>query len=205
MSGSSLQPKRQSLLKNTKFDTILCNLDLSDSSLLNIFKLYSSKIPIIALSQDDSPKAVQVATKLGAKDFILKDKLNIKWIPRSLHSVVQQQRKHDKRSRLQSVLNNSDARVILKEMLNSNLPIVQRVYSTQLNKLEVNEVINDMYKLNINDVLKKGTNAIELLSSSDLVIKRQLEMSIACPQCRSPDLISHYLCPFCNQSDFVAT
>jgi DNA-binding NarL/FixJ family response regulator len=192
------------LLKNTKFDTILCNLDLSDSSLLNIFKLYSSKIPIIALSQDDSPKAVQVATKLGAKDFILKDKLNIKWIPRSLHSVVQQQRKHDKRSRLQSVLNNSDARVILKEMLNSNLPIVQRVYSTRSNKLEVNEVINDMYKLNINDVLKKGTNAIELLSSSDLVIKRQLEMSIACPQCRSPDLISHYLCPFCNQSDFVA-
>ncbi len=164
------------LLKNTKFDTILCNLDLSDSSLLNIFKLYSSKIPIIALSQDDSPKAVQVATKLGAKDFILKDKLNIKWIPRSLHSVVQQQRKHDKRSRLQSVLNNSDARVILKEMLNSNLPIVQRVYSTRSNRLEVNEIINDMYKLNINDVLKNGTNAKEKFKIGDEVL--------VCPHCK---------------------
>jgi CheY-like chemotaxis protein len=75
-------------LRNERFDAILCDLKVSDPNVLKIFTMYSSRTPIVAISVSGDPKFIQMATKAGAMDYIIKSELGIKRVPRSLHSVV---------------------------------------------------------------------------------------------------------------------
>jgi hypothetical protein len=45
-------------------------------------------MPIVAISISGDPKFIQMATKAGAMDYIIKSESGIKRIPRSLHGVV---------------------------------------------------------------------------------------------------------------------
>ena len=75
-------------LKNESFDAILCDLKVSDADILKIFTQYSTSMPIVAISISGDPKFIQMATKAGAMDYIIKSKLGVKRVPRSLHGVT---------------------------------------------------------------------------------------------------------------------
>ena len=75
-------------LKNESFDAILCDLKISDPDTLKIFAQYSTTVPIVAISVSGDPKFIQMATKAGAMDYIIKSELGIKRVARSLHGVV---------------------------------------------------------------------------------------------------------------------
>ena len=75
-------------LKNEPFDAVLCDLKLSDPDTLEIFRQYSHKAPIIAISISENPKFVQVAAKAGAMDYVVKNKRGVEMVPRTLHGAT---------------------------------------------------------------------------------------------------------------------
>lgn len=78
----------QSLLARQKFDAVLCEMDLSDVNSMDLIKDLSGRLPVVAISASDDPRQIQIATKAGAVDYIVKNDVGILWIPRSLHTAT---------------------------------------------------------------------------------------------------------------------
>ncbi len=178
-------------LREGTFDAILCDSKLSDPHIVNIFKEYSSKIPIVAISVSDDPKLVQLATKIGAVDFIVKNDAGVKWIPRSLHTVTNEWRKKASLSSITRILENPNSKKVLKYFLGSKGPIKQEIHCNLTYDHRSDEVITDI------------GNALESLVNAGFIAKRPIELVLACSRCYSVNITQHYLCHNCNSSDFV--
>jgi DNA-binding NarL/FixJ family response regulator len=178
-------------LREETFDAILCDSKLSDPHIVSIFKEYSSKIPIVAISVSDDPKLVQLATKAGAVDFIVKNDAGVKWIPRSLHTVTNEWRKRASLSSITRILENPNSKKVLKYFLDSKGPIKQEIHSNLIYDHKSDNVITDV------------GNVLESLVNAGYIVKRPIELVLACSRCNSVNVTQHYLCHNCKSSDFV--
>src|SRR5205085_4634612 len=108
---------------------ILCELKLSDGDVLDIFKQYSNKIPIVAISTSEDPKLIQIATKAGAMDYIIKNELGTRRIPRSLHGITNEWIKQIKLSNVKRLLNDEYVKQFLKDLISNGSPLKEQINS----------------------------------------------------------------------------
>jgi CheY-like chemotaxis protein len=173
-----------------KFDVILCDLNLNDKALVNLFNSYSKRIPIVAISASDNPRDAQIATRMGAKDFIVKNDGGIRWLPRALHTTASEWQRQIKKQRLLD----PNAKRLLKFMLSIASPLRQKVDSRIVVAAEATGEIAKEIDIN---------NTLEKLIVSHYIVRQPLELTIGCPICKSSNIKSRYICRNCGASNFV--
>lgn len=181
----------QSLLASKKFDAVLCEMNLPDVNAIDLFKNLSSKLPVVAISTSDDPRQVQIATRAGAMDYIVKNDAGIRWIPRSLHTVANEWGKQRGGSREYHVLDDPDVKRLVLHMLQTGSPISQHI--TPRSWLDFTGDDSD----------KDYTRELQLLEEADYVRKEQESMNPSCSKCNSILLVARHTCPSCNNSNFT--
>lgn len=181
-----------SLLKTTPFDVLLCELKLPDMNAFDIIKQLSSKLPIIVISGSDDAKVVQLTTRAGALDYIVKNDMGIKWIPRSLHTVVNEWKKQTSRAGKNIILENKHARKIVKDMIKGGVPIKEQICS----RVSVGQKFAD-------ESTDEYLTALKSLTTTGFVTKQLAGMSPACPKCECVSVAVRYVCQKCGNSDFT--
>ncbi|MDQ5870247.1 MAG: hypothetical protein M3530_11055, partial [Thermoproteota archaeon] len=177
-------------LKGGHYDAILCNFEPSDAHVIELFKQYSHKMPIVAMSVSEDPKLVQLAGKTGALDYIIKNDSGLKWVSRSLHKVTSEWNQKTRISENQKLLMAPPVRKILKEMM-ATTRVTQRIQS----KIEYDsKIINSM---------KEHERSLQSLINEGYVVKEPTQLKLACPNCKSINLVTNYLCQNCNSSNFT--
>lgn len=193
---STLAEATEKLQKNN-YDLILC--DFSIVGIAAMFSAYSKKVPIVVLSTSDSTRDAQVAARMGAIDYIIKNDDGMKLIQRTLHTAVGQWRRKSKEKKL---LLNQQSRKILKHMLgNSN--VIKERYDSNIALIDNNEKNLKTIGTDYENNDKTTRDNLEKLVSSNFLTKYPSELTIACPKCQSVNINSHYICQNCNSSDFV--
>jgi CheY-like chemotaxis protein/nucleoside diphosphate kinase len=184
-------------LQNDKFDLILC--DFGILGIARLFTNYSKKIPIVVMATSDNPRDAQLATKMGAIDFINKNDEGMKLIPRTLHTAVVEWKRKNKEKKL---LLDLHSRKILKYML-ANSSVIKERYDSKTT-LTDNKGKNFKNLIKDFETSEKTTiENLEKLVSANYLTKYPTGLTIACPKCQSIDLNSHYICQNCNSSDFI--
>jgi hypothetical protein len=146
---------------------------------------------------------VQLATRAGAMDFVVKDDSGIKWIPRALHTAVNEWTKRTKQSDKTTIIDDPNVKKLLKYMMKltasrkqhyNTVPLViQQIISKIAFDLEAEgkETFNDSAKI-VNSLVKSG-----------ILKEQQIELIPTCPKCKSGKITPHYYCQNCNNSNFV--
>jgi len=179
------------------YDLILCDFNIV--GIANLFSTYARKIPIVVMSTSDNTRDAQLATKMGAIDYIIKNDDGMKLIQRTLHTAaVEWKRKHKEKK----LLLNQQSRKILKHMLTNSSVIKER---NDFNVTLIDSQGKDFRNL-IKDFEISGRTTVdnlEKLVSSNYLTKYPNGLTIACPECQSANINSHYICQNCNSSDFI--
>jgi CheY-like chemotaxis protein len=190
------------ILESKNFDLILCDMMTSQKILKDFFNMYEQKVPIIAVSNIVDPKIAYLSAKMGAKDYIVKNEKDLRTISRSIHKVYLEDLKEKEKKNSISLLNDTDTRNVLRDLINTELPITQRLNTTFENDILINETIKNTYNIQANDILSKNRNILKSLIKMDLLDKEFIEQTVACPNCKSVNLFIHYICDNCKNSNF---
>lgn len=178
------------MLKNGKYDAILCNFNPYDKPTVEFFSHHSRNIPIVAMSVSEDPKMVQIAGRAGARDYIVKTDLGIKGIARSLHKVTIDWSRKSKISEHQRLLLMPTARKILKELM-AGSSLGQKIHS----RIEYDsKTINS---------LRDHEKTIQSLMNASYIVKSPTQLKLSCPGCKSINLMINYLCQNCKASNFI--
>jgi CheY-like chemotaxis protein len=184
-------------LQNENFDLILCDFNIL--GVARLFSNYSKKIPIVVMSTSHSTRDAQLATKMGAIDYLIKNDDGMKLIQRTLHTAALEWKRKHKEKKL---LLNLQSRKILKYML-ANSSVIKERYDSNT-ALTDNQGKNFKYLIKDFDRNEKSTvDNLEKLVSAKYLTKYPNGLTIACPKCQSVNISSHYICQNCNSSDFV--
>ncbi len=193
---STLAEATERLQKNN-YDLILC--DFSIEGVAAMFSAYSKKVPIVVLSTSDSTRDAQLAARMGAVDYIIKNDDGMKLIQRTLHTAFGQWRRKSKEKKL---FLNQQCRKILKHMLgNSN--VIKERYDSNIALIDNNGKNLKTIGTDYENEDKTTRDNLEKLVSSKFLTKYPSELTIACPKCQSVNINSHYTCQNCNSSDFI--
>lgn len=184
-------------LQTDTFDLILCDFNIL--GIARLFSNYAKKIPIVVMSTSHSTRDAQLATKMGAMDYLIKNDDGMKLIQRTLHTAALEWKRKHKEKKL---LLNLQSRKILKHML-ANSSVIKERYDS-------NTTLTDNQGKNFKNLIKdfepsdKNTvDNLEKLVSANYLTKYPNGLTIACPKCQSVNINSHYICQNCNSSDFV--
>jgi hypothetical protein len=93
-------------------------------------------------------------------------------------------------------------RVILRELLVSDLPISQRIVSKCVNEIPIDDSIRKAYGIKSNEILTKNPEILEKMVKMKIVVKENIGQTIACANCDSVNIYANYHCPNCNNSRF---
>ena len=184
-------------LQDNTFDLILC--DFGIEGIARLFSNYAKRIPIVVMSTSDNTRDAQLATKMGAIDYIIKNDDGMKLIQRTLHTAALEWKKKHKEKKL---LLNQQSRKILKYML-ANSTVINERYDSNITLTDSNgKNFKNMIK-DFETSEKTTVDNLEKLVSSKYLSKFPHGLTIACPQCQSVSINSHYICQNCSASDFV--
>ncbi len=175
---------------------------ISPDILKEFFDKYSKKIPIIFVSSSKDPKMAYLASKMGAKDYLFKDKEGFKNISKSLHTIHLKWIKDSKQKDSMQLLNDPNMRIVLKDLINTELPITQRTNSSFVSEIQVNDVIKNTYDIQINDILHKNPKILESLVRMEFTKKEYIGQTPACPNCKSVNIFTNYFCSKCKNNTF---
>ncbi len=190
------------VLDNQNFDIALCNLNAPPKLLKEFFQKYSEVLPIIAFSSSDDPRLAYVAANLKAKDIIFSKQLNSKEISRTLQRIRFEWVEEQKGRMIDQFFQESENRVILRELLISDMPISQRIVSHCINEIELNDSIKKAYGIKTNEILVKNPNILDTMVKMNVVIKEHMGQTLACLNCNSVNIYTNYYCNKCNSSKF---
>jgi DNA-binding NarL/FixJ family response regulator len=177
-------------LSKGHYDAIVCHYDPSDKKIVGFFNQFSRKLPIIAMSISEDPKLVQLVGKAGARDYIVKNDSSINRLPRSLHKVTNDWARKSAISDYQKLLSTPSVRKILKE-LTSGARLSQKLQS----KVE--------YDSKLINSIKDHEKALQNLINASYLVKQPTQLKLACPACKSINLVTNYLCQNCRASNFT--
>lgn len=181
----------KSLLDKEKFDAILCEMNLPDYEALDLFGELSNKFPVVAISQSDDPRQIQVATRAGAMDYIIKNDAGILWIPRSLHTATNEWNRRKRTLKKNSVLEDPDVKRLVLHMLQTGSPLTKRLTARSGLDFAGDESDRDY------------TRELQMLEAAEYVRKEHTSVNPSCPKCNSAHLVTGYSCSTCNGSDFT--
>ncbi len=192
------------IIESKNYDLILCDMLTSTDVSKKFFTKYSHKIPIIALSSTMDPKFAYTAAKMGAKDYITKNEDGLKSISRSLHKVYYDWTKDTEQKNAIQLLNDPKVRIVLKDLINTELSITQRVSTTFVNDLQINDTIRNTYNIQANDILAENPYILKSLIRMEFVKKEFVGQTLGCPNCKSVNIFANYFCDNCKNSNFIS-
>lgn len=167
------------------------------------FEKYSNKIPIIALSSSKDPKIAYSAARLDAVDFLYKDQQCFEQISSHIQRNQDEWKKKMEEVKNVALLRDSTCRKIIKDLINTELPITQRINSTLTTEIDLNEVINTNYGIQSKDIIASNPGILDSLLDMNLVTRANTEQTLSCPKCNSVNLFAHYYCKKCKHTRFV--
>jgi CheY-like chemotaxis protein len=189
-------------IESKNYDLILCDMSFPSESLKDFFNRYSKKIPIVATSASKDPKIAYSAARMGARDYIHKTIEDFKKISKTLHNVHLVWIKDKEQKDSLQLLNDPNIRIVLRDLINTDLPIYQTISVSVLNKMQINDTIKNTYNIQANDILLKYPHILKTLSDLDYLKKESVEQTLACPNCKSVNIFAHYSCDKCKSSKF---
>ena len=190
------------IIESKNYDLILCDMNAPKDILKEFFDAFSQRIPIIAISSIIDPKIAYISAKMGARDYIIKNDNDLKKISKTIHKIyLEWIKEKEKRNSLQ-FLKNSDVRIVLRDLIKTEMPITQRLNTEFINNIYINETIKNTYNILANDILAKNQNIIKSLIKMQFLEKELVEQTIACPNCKSVNIFVHYFCDNCKNSNF---
>lgn len=182
----------------TEFDLVICNI-IDKDILMNDFVItFSKKIPLVAICRSDDSQLIMNAAGLGIKHLVSADTFGIRYLAKTIHNSYSEWIKEMKRFSLRPVLENHITRLVLRDMLLTELPIQQKVKSHFANELEVNSVIKDSYGIKINELIRSDFLPIDMLVKDKYLTKTRVKSTLICPNCKSVDLDTTYGCTKCS-------
>ena len=143
----------------------------SPEILKEFFSKYSQKIPIMAISSSMDPKIAYLAAKMGAKDYITKNKQELKSISKSLHKVYLDWIKEREQKNSLQLLNDQNIRLVLKDLINTDLPITQRINTSLASDIQINDTIKNSYDIQANDIIAKYPHILKSLIKLKFITK----------------------------------
>ena len=105
-------------------------------------------------------------------------------------------------NKIDSFLRDPQNRIVLRELLMSDLPITQRIISSCVNEIQINDAIQRSYNIKTNDILSKDPHILDSLVKMDIVIKENIGQTLSCPNCDSVDIFANYSCNKCYGASF---
>lgn len=189
-------------LDKQNFDIILCNMNAPPKLLKDFFQKYNRILPMVAFSSTDDPKLAYVAANLKAKDFIFSKKLNYKEISQTLQKIRLEWVEEQQGMMLNHFLHDPRNRLILRELLVSDLPISQRIVSNCINEILIDDSIKKAYGIKTNEVLLKNPDILDTMVKMNVVVKEKIGQTIACLNCDSVNIHTNYYCSNCNSNRF---
>ena len=190
------------ILESKNFDVILCDMSVPQKQLKGFFNMFEQKIPIVAVSNTMDAKIAYLAAKMGAKDYILKKNNDLKNISRLLHKVYLEDIKEKEKNNSLQLLNDMNIRIVLRDLINTELPIIQRLNTSFENDILINETIKNAYNIQANDILSNNPHIVKTLIKMNFLDKEFIEQTVACPNCKSVNIFIHYSCDNCKNSNF---
>ena len=190
------------IIESKNYDIILCDMGASPEILKEFFIKYSQKIPIIAISSSMDPKTAFAAARMGAKDYITKNQEDLKNISKLLHKVYSNWIKDKEQKNSMKLLNDPNIRIVLKDLINTELPITSRINSSFTTDIQINDTIKNAYDIQANDILAKHPYILKSLIKLEFIIKESIGQTLACPNCKSVNIFAHYFCDNCKNSNF---
>ena len=185
-----------------EFDIVICNIVTNDLMMSDFIMTFSKRIPIVAICRSDDVQLIMNSAKLGIKHLISSDTFGIRYLSKTIHTVYSEWIKEMKRFTLRPVLENHVTRLVLRDMLLTELPIQQKVKSHFANELEVNSVIKDSYDIKVNELIKTDFLPIDFLVRDKYLTKIKVKSTLICPNCESVDSDTTYLCTRCSGNLF---
>jgi len=191
------------LVQSTKFDVIICDI-LEDSTIAEDFILgYSKSIPMAVFYRSSDLQLVLKTAKLGIKDIISSDEIAIKYLTKTLHNIYSEWIKQRKKFLLKPVLEDPNMKIILHDMLLTELPIFQKVRSYFTIEVDINSIIKESYNLKVNELIKSNSDIIDSLVKEKFLIKNKVKNILVCPNCDSVDLDINFQCHSCDNKLFT--
>ncbi|HYF99525.1 MAG TPA: hypothetical protein VD815_05500 [Candidatus Saccharimonadales bacterium] len=190
------------VLDNQYFNIVLCNMDASPKLLREFFQKYNQILPLIAFSSSDDPKLAYLAANLKAKDIIFSKQLDYKEVSQTLQRIMSEWVEEHKGMMIEQFLQDPQNRVILRELLFSDLPISQRIVSNCINEIQIDDSIRQAYDIKTNEILIKNPNILDTMVKMNIVVKEQIGQTLACLNCNSVNIHTNYYCNTCNSSKF---
>jgi hypothetical protein len=191
------------LVQNTIFDVIICDL-LENSTLTEDFILRHSKtFPIVIFYRSDNLQIVLKIAKLGIKDMIPSDEMAIKYLAKTLHTIHSEWVKQKKKFLLKPVLEDPETKIVVRDMLLTELPIVQKIRSYLTNEVDINLAIKESYDLKVNELIRSNSDLLDSLVKERVLIKNKVKNILVCPNCDSIDLGANYQCQSCGNKLFT--
>lgn len=190
------------LVESKNYDVILCDMTAPSTILKEFFTKFAQKIPILSISSSNDPKIAYTSAKMGAKDYISKNDKDLKIISRAIHKVYLEWVKEREKGNSIQIFNDPDTRTLLRDLLNTGIPITQRLVTYFKSDVQINETIKNTYNIQANDILSNNPQIIKSLIKMGFLVKEYLEQTLACPRCKSVNLFAHYYCESCKNSNF---
>ncbi len=190
-------------LENQPIDLILCDILNVDPIVEDFLKTYSKKFLIVAIYDENDPKIISQIAKMGIVYLIPRAQSGIKYLEKILHSSYYEWKKQKHRYTMKPILENPEIKIILHDMLITELPIVQKVSSFFVNEIEINPVIKKSYDIKLNDIIKTNSTNIDYLVNEKYLIKEEIKNVLTCPNCNAIDLDTNYMCKHCGSKTFV--
>ncbi len=123
------------LLRQSKFDTILIDLNLPDSTGLDTFlKLHSSlpRTPIIVLTGSNDEQLALMAIQKGAQDYLVKGDITGQGLRRSIRYAIERKHTENFMSALDQMTRETIGRVELQQVVNKLLGVLVNVLEADL-------------------------------------------------------------------------
>lgn len=190
------------ILDNQIFDVAVCNMNAPPPLLKEFFQKYNLVLPILAFSSSVDPRLAYDAAQLNAKDFIFSKQLDYREISQTLKKIRSEWVEEQQGMMVADFLQEPQNRVILRELLVSDLPISQRIVSNCINEIHLDDSIKKAYNIKTNEILTKNPNILNSMVKMNVVIKEKIGQTIACPNCDSVNIYANFYCSNCNSSRF---
>lgn len=190
------------LMSDHKFDIALCSMIAPPKLLKDFFLRFSKVLPIIAISPSDDPKLAYTAANLHARDFISTKNPKYEEMVQSLQRIRREWIEEQKEKRIDLFLHYPQNRVVLKELLMSDMPITQRIISSCVNEVQIDDAIKKAYNIRTNEILSGNPHILDSLVKMDIVIREHIGQTLSCPNCNSVNIFTNYFCNKCSDSSF---
>ncbi|MEJ7641835.1 MAG: hypothetical protein WKF36_06530 [Candidatus Nitrosocosmicus sp.] len=191
------------VLDEGNFDIVLCDITEFNSIIEDFLITYSKRHPFVAICKNNDPKLLANIARMDVMGMVPRTGTGIKFLSKYLHASYSEWNKQKQKNIVKPLLENPQIKIILHDMLLTDLPIKQNIRSYFTNEIKMNPVIKESYNIQINDIIKSNTKIIDALVKEKYLIREEGKTIITCPNCDGVDVDINYLCEHCGNNSFI--